>query len=564
MRRLLYRVFRSFSALQHRVRRRLTPAGQLVAAGLLAAIIVGPNTRLTVAYQAATFLAALLVVAALGVLARPPRLQLQRRLPRFATVGEPLTYPVLVRNPGPRAAPDWLCSRTTPTPDRRFEEFRDTPDPGEARRNRFDRVVGYPRWAWLVSQNLQARGRRARAAGGAGRRSGGSAPDADAAPPGAARADRQLAGPPRAARAHARAAHRAVARHAADPAAPLRAASAGAAAADVASSAAASRWRRPSETRRSSPPCATTGRAIRSSAFTGGAGRAPGGRWCASTRTSSSCATPSCSTRSCPRRPRRSRRPCRWRRRSRARSAPRSRCWTCSSSAPKRTASPRGAVSVTWIDCSRSWPRCGRAATGPSPRCRDSCWSTSVRSRAPCWCCVAWDEARRELVDRLRAVGVPPRRVVLVTDGSVVRHAARRAPRHGRSRGRRPPAALMRSPLLGIALRVLGLADGPAPGRPRDGGGARGAHAHAVALGSEPPRLQPRVRPERDPARGDGDLRGGRQRDGAGRDRHHPVAADGHVPGHRLPGLQCRRPRGDGGVLLVHAPASGGAGRRST
>ena len=94
MRRFPYRVFRSFSALQHRVRRRLTPAGQLLAAGLLAAIIVGPNTRLTVAYQAATFLAALLVVAALGVLARPPRLQLQRRLPRFATVGEPLTYPV--------------------------------------------------------------------------------------------------------------------------------------------------------------------------------------------------------------------------------------------------------------------------------------------------------------------------------------------------------------------------------------------------------------------------------------------------------------------------------------
>ena len=104
VRRFLYRVFRSFSALQHRVRRRLTPAGQLLAAGLLAAIIVGPNTRLTVAYQAATFLAALLVVAALGVLARPPRLQLQRRLPRFATVGEPLDLSGPRAQPRPRAA----------------------------------------------------------------------------------------------------------------------------------------------------------------------------------------------------------------------------------------------------------------------------------------------------------------------------------------------------------------------------------------------------------------------------------------------------------------------------
>ena len=155
MRRLVFRIFRSFSALQHRVRRRLTPVGQLVAAGLLAAIIVGPNTRLTVAYQAATFLLALLAVAALGVLTQPPRLELQRRLPRFATVGEPVTYPVLVRNPGTQAADGLALLENYADPRPSFEEFRDTPDPGEARRNRFDRAVGYPRWAWLVSQNLQ-------------------------------------------------------------------------------------------------------------------------------------------------------------------------------------------------------------------------------------------------------------------------------------------------------------------------------------------------------------------------------------------------------------------------
>ena len=33
----------------------------------------------------------------------PPPLELHRRLPRFATVGEPVTYPVVVRNPGTRA-----------------------------------------------------------------------------------------------------------------------------------------------------------------------------------------------------------------------------------------------------------------------------------------------------------------------------------------------------------------------------------------------------------------------------------------------------------------------------
>ena len=68
MRRFLYRSFRAVSGLQHRLARRLTPAGQLVAAGLAAAAVIGPNTRLTVAYQAVTFMAGLLLVAALGVL----------------------------------------------------------------------------------------------------------------------------------------------------------------------------------------------------------------------------------------------------------------------------------------------------------------------------------------------------------------------------------------------------------------------------------------------------------------------------------------------------------------
>ena len=117
--------------------------------------------------------------------------------------------------------------------------------------------------------------------------------------------------------------------------------------------------------------CATTGRAIRSSASTGARGRAPAGRWCASTRTSSSCATRSCSTRSPPAptaRP--SRRRCRWRPRSPARSARRTRCSTCSSSAPRPTASRPGAASATSTGCWRCSPPCGRAATGPSTTLR--------------------------------------------------------------------------------------------------------------------------------------------------------------------------------------------------
>jgi uncharacterized protein (DUF58 family) len=156
VRRFLYRNFRAVAGLQHRLGRRLTPAGQLVAAGLVAAAVVGPNTRLTVAYQAFTFLAALLVVAAAGVLRRPPWLQVRRQLPRFATAGEPLTYTVRVRNPGARAASGLALIEDCADPRPSFEEFVSTPEPDEARRNRFDRAVGYPRWSWLVSINRRA------------------------------------------------------------------------------------------------------------------------------------------------------------------------------------------------------------------------------------------------------------------------------------------------------------------------------------------------------------------------------------------------------------------------
>jgi uncharacterized protein (DUF58 family) len=156
LRRLCYRSFRAFAGRQHRVSRRLTPAGQLVAAGLLAALIVGPNTRLTVAYQAVTFLGALLLVALAGALRRPPPLRVRRRLPRFATVGEPLTYTARVQNPGPRTEHGLALLEDLGDPRPSFEEFATTPDPDEARRNRFDRAVGYPRWAWLLALNRRA------------------------------------------------------------------------------------------------------------------------------------------------------------------------------------------------------------------------------------------------------------------------------------------------------------------------------------------------------------------------------------------------------------------------
>jgi uncharacterized protein (DUF58 family) len=154
--RAAYRTFRSAFALQHVLARRLTPAGHLVLAGVAAAAIIGPNTRLTVSYQAFTFLIALLAIATALSGRRPPALVVRRRLPRFGTVGEPLVYTVVVRNPTDRVQSGLVLMEDLEDPRPTFEDFVSEREPGEERRNWFDRAVGFPRWAWLVTRARRA------------------------------------------------------------------------------------------------------------------------------------------------------------------------------------------------------------------------------------------------------------------------------------------------------------------------------------------------------------------------------------------------------------------------
>ena len=151
-----YRLFSAFSSFQHRLLRRLTPAGRLVVAVLVGAVIMGPNTRLTVAYQAATFLVALLTLALACALRAPAPLQIRRVLPRFGTAGEPVTYRLVATNPGDRVQRGLSVLEDLEDPRPSFEDFVNTPEPGEERRNWFDRKVGYPRWAWLEELNRRA------------------------------------------------------------------------------------------------------------------------------------------------------------------------------------------------------------------------------------------------------------------------------------------------------------------------------------------------------------------------------------------------------------------------
>jgi hypothetical protein len=97
--------------------------------------VVGVNTRQAVAYQITGFLTALLALAFFSSLRMRTPLRVQRQRPRYATVDTPFSYRLTVSQPS--------SSSSSPS--------------GAARRNWFDRSVGYYRWAWLVRLNSVAR-----------------------------------------------------------------------------------------------------------------------------------------------------------------------------------------------------------------------------------------------------------------------------------------------------------------------------------------------------------------------------------------------------------------------
>jgi uncharacterized protein (DUF58 family) len=154
--RLRYRNLRLLSSLQWWIRRRFTATGQWLLGALLATAVLGVDTNQTVAYQAFAFVLAAVVVAAGGNRFGRLRLSVTRALPRFASVGERLLYRITIRNHGRRAWRGLTLTESLSDPRPSLEEFLQGREPGEERRNRFDRTVGYFRWAWLISRRQAA------------------------------------------------------------------------------------------------------------------------------------------------------------------------------------------------------------------------------------------------------------------------------------------------------------------------------------------------------------------------------------------------------------------------
>lgn len=91
-------VFSLIAASQRVIERRLTRAGMLVGSVMIGTAALGADTNLTVAYRIFAFAAALLFVGWIASLLQRGRYTVARYLPRVVTAGEPFTYRVTVNN----------------------------------------------------------------------------------------------------------------------------------------------------------------------------------------------------------------------------------------------------------------------------------------------------------------------------------------------------------------------------------------------------------------------------------------------------------------------------------
>lgn len=112
----LLRIYVGLHRLDRWVERRFTPLGRLALGGTVIAALFALDTRRTQAYQLFAILAALLLVSFLASLRRPPDVRLQRRLPGFATAGQPFRYVMLLApGDGPARPWAWLSDRLATT-----------------------------------------------------------------------------------------------------------------------------------------------------------------------------------------------------------------------------------------------------------------------------------------------------------------------------------------------------------------------------------------------------------------------------------------------------------------
>lgn len=160
MRRATYRALRRLYDWQTLLADRLTPLGRFVAASALAAAVFGIDTRANLIHQVFALTTSLLLIALLAALIGERRLRrelsAERALPRYASVGTPVRYVARLRVARRTSASGCAIAEQLPDPCPAEEAFLDPRFGADAGDGRFDRMMGYPRWLRLIEHGRWA------------------------------------------------------------------------------------------------------------------------------------------------------------------------------------------------------------------------------------------------------------------------------------------------------------------------------------------------------------------------------------------------------------------------
>jgi uncharacterized protein (DUF58 family) len=156
LRRLLLTNFRTVYRFNRWLRRHFTATGYLVLCSMGVSLVVGMNTSLNLASQIFTFLLIILLVSLISSWFFRPTLQVQRRVPPYATVMEPVGYTLQLSNPTGKSYRGLQLIEELQLTWPSYEELCHYQDPTDQYRNPFDRYVGFPKWVSLVNHKQGA------------------------------------------------------------------------------------------------------------------------------------------------------------------------------------------------------------------------------------------------------------------------------------------------------------------------------------------------------------------------------------------------------------------------
>ena len=112
-------------------------------------VITGADLRQSVVVAFSLLMVGVLAVGLMWALLRQAQLVATRDLPDTGSVGEELSYYVNVTNVGKRPLREIHLREQGDDPRPTEWEFVNLKEPGEEKRNIFDRALAYYRWKWL-------------------------------------------------------------------------------------------------------------------------------------------------------------------------------------------------------------------------------------------------------------------------------------------------------------------------------------------------------------------------------------------------------------------------------